>query len=292
MLKLSSKTAQLLSSGQVISSPCNAVKELVENSLDAKASSIEVKLEKGGLGKIEVRDNGKGINATEMELAAQRHYTSKIRSHSDLETLITYGFRGEALSSLCEISDVTITTRTKSESYSNVYDLDFNGKVKSKKPSHISQGTTVTALNLFKNIPVRKQFYSSAKKLKEQLKQIEDILMAFAISQPSTQFKLLNDRCIIWQKPSESNEKRVFLSVLGSPSIQLHYIEKKCSVNNVNIKVYFPTTFVKRKTKDRFFLIINKRPVHHKQIEKLARSHILNITDQDNTQQTGGMLIF
>ena len=291
MQKLSNKTAQLLSSGQVISSICNAVKELVENSFDAKATNLEVKLEKGGLGKIEVRDNGIGITTADMNVAAQKHYTSKIESHSDLQTLITYGFRGEALSSLCEVSDVTVTTRTKNEPYSNIYVLDSDGKIKSKKPSHISQGTTVTALNLYKNFPVRKQFFSTAKKVKEQLKLTEDILMAYAIAQPFSQLKLISDRSIIWQKSPEDNEKNAFLRILGLSNIQLHSIESNCNNDNINLKIYFPTKYIRRKTKDRFFLIINKRPVHNKQIEKLTRSFILKITNNENVQN-GGKFIY
>ena len=291
MFKLSNTTTQLLSSGQVITCASNVVKELVENALDAFADVIEIKLEKGGVAKVEVRDNGVGIKACDVQVAAQRHYTSKISSHSDLQRLSTYGFRGEALNSICQFADVTITTRTKEEPYSLVYTLNSNGTVKSKKPSHISHGTTVAVMNLFKNLPVRKQFFGSAKKVREQLKAIEMLLMTFAISYPQAQFKLINDRCIIWQKIKCLDEKKAFLQVLSLTESQILASSISCASTNTRIKIYFPKTYAHRKSLDRFFLIINKRPIRNKQIEKLVRSFILKITGE-NEHLTGMYQIF
>ena len=280
MLKLSNKTAQLLTSGQVITCACNVVKELIENALDALADVIEVKVEKGGLAKVEVKDNGIGIKASDIQLAAQKHYTSKLTSHSDLHSISTYGFRGEALSSMCEIADVVITTKTEEESYSFVYTLNSDGNVVSKKPSHIAQGTTVTVSNLFKNLPVRKQYFQCTKKVKEQIKIIEALLMAFAISQPNVQFKLVNDRCLIWQKLKCSDEKASFLQVVSITECQLLTLSNTCKTTNIHIKIYFPKKYMKRSSLDRFFLIINKRPIRNKAIEKLVRSVILKMTGE------------
>uniref|UniRef100_A0A2D4L9Y3 Histidine kinase/HSP90-like ATPase domain-containing protein n=1 Tax=Micrurus spixii TaxID=129469 RepID=A0A2D4L9Y3_9SAUR len=104
MKQLSAETVRLLSSSQVIVSVVSVVKELVENSLDANSTSIDVKLENYGFEKIEVRDNGDGIKAVDVPVMAMKHYTSKISSSEDLESLSTYGFRGEALGSICSIS--------------------------------------------------------------------------------------------------------------------------------------------------------------------------------------------
>ncbi|KAG8543603.1 hypothetical protein GDO81_024234 [Engystomops pustulosus] len=122
MHQLSSSTVRLLSSSQVITSVISVVKELIENALDAQATNISVKLENFGFDKIEVRDNGLGIKAADTSVMALKHYTSKISCHEDLETLQTYGFRGEALGSICSIAEV---------SYGNLlykrYRLTFNG---------------------------------------------------------------------------------------------------------------------------------------------------------------------
>eukprot|EP00064_Thunnus_orientalis_P014704 superscaffoldBa00002595_g14751 len=140
MKQLSADTVRLLSSSQVITSVVNVVKELLENSLDAGASSIDVKLENYGLDRIEVRDNGQGIKAADTAVMAVRHFTSKICSHEDLEQLETYGFRGEALGSVCAVAEVAVTTKTEDDDISTQYTLNCTGGIVSQKPSHLGQG--------------------------------------------------------------------------------------------------------------------------------------------------------
>uniref|UniRef100_A0A3Q4I487 PMS1 homolog 1, mismatch repair system component n=1 Tax=Neolamprologus brichardi TaxID=32507 RepID=A0A3Q4I487_NEOBR len=184
MKQLPPDTVRLLSSSQVITSVVNVVKELIENSLDAGASSIDVKLENFGLDRIEVRDNGQGIKAVDTPVMAVRHFTSKICRHEDLEHLETYGFRGEALGSICAVAEVAVTTKTEEDEISTQYTMDLTGKIVSQKPSHLGQGTTVSVMKLFKNLPVRRQCFSSTKKCKEELKKVQDLLMAYAIIKP------------------------------------------------------------------------------------------------------------
>uniref|UniRef100_A0A7N4NUD8 PMS1 homolog 1, mismatch repair system component n=1 Tax=Sarcophilus harrisii TaxID=9305 RepID=A0A7N4NUD8_SARHA len=139
MKQLPAATIRLLSSSQVITSVISVVKELIENSLDAGATNIDVKLENYGFDKIEVRDNGDGIKAVDAPVMAIKHYTSKINSHEDLENLTTYGFRGEALGSICCIAEVLITTKTAADNFSTQYALDSSGHIVSQKPSHLGQ---------------------------------------------------------------------------------------------------------------------------------------------------------
>uniref|UniRef100_A0A3Q4HNF4 PMS1 homolog 1, mismatch repair system component n=1 Tax=Neolamprologus brichardi TaxID=32507 RepID=A0A3Q4HNF4_NEOBR len=139
MKQLPPDTVRLLSSSQVITSVVNVVKELIENSLDAGASSIDVKLENFGLDRIEVRDNGQGIKAVDTPVMAVRHFTSKICRHEDLEHLETYGFRGEALGSICAVAEVAVTTKTEEDEISTQYTMDLTGKIVSQKPSHLGQ---------------------------------------------------------------------------------------------------------------------------------------------------------
>ncbi|XP_076803662.1 PMS1 protein homolog 1-like [Clavelina lepadiformis] len=281
MKKLGDETARLIASGQVATSVANCVKELVENSLDADATNIEIKLDKYGLNKIEVRDNGRGIPCSDMCYAAQQHYTSKIKTHDDLLVVATYGFRGEALSSMCKVADVAITTRTKDELYSTVYTLDSNGIVKSQKPSHIAQGSTVVVSNLFKNLPVRRQYFSSIKKQKEQVKLTEDLLMSYSIALPSVQFKLFSDRMLVWQKPRLLSHRSSFLHVLGAG---MQVIERESSSGGSHLKIFFTKNYSCRRSCDRCFVIINKRPVRDKQIDKVLRSHI---SKQDDKKYAG-----
>ncbi|XP_042350358.1 PMS1 protein homolog 1 isoform X2 [Plectropomus leopardus] len=240
MKQLPPDTVRLLSSSQVITSVVNVVKELMENSLDAGASSIDIKLENYGLDRVEVRDNGQGIKAADTPVMALRHFTSKICSHEDLEQLETYGFRGEALGSICAVAEVTIITKTEEDDISTQYTLNFTGGIVSQKPSHLGQGTTVSALKLFKNLPVRRQYYSSTKKCKEELKKVQDLLMAYAIIKPDLRLTLLHNKILLdgfFPKPGAD---------------------------------YFSTS---SSNPEKTFLFVNNRPVHHKDIMKLLRQH-------------------
>ncbi|KAI4905127.1 hypothetical protein NFI96_020264, partial [Prochilodus magdalenae] len=217
MKALPAETVRLLSSSQVITSVLNVVKELIENSLDAGSSSLEVKLENYGLDRIEVRDNGCGIKPADASVMAVKHYTSKISCHEDLERLETYGFRGEALASICAISEVVVTTKTADDDVSTQYTLDLNGRIISQRPSHLGQGTTVCALKLFKNLPVRRQYYSSSKKCKEEVKKVQDLLMAYAVIKPELRI-IFTHNATVWQKARVSDHRAALMAVLGAAS--------------------------------------------------------------------------
>ncbi|XP_068400891.1 PMS1 protein homolog 1 isoform X2 [Eschrichtius robustus] len=257
MKQLPAATVRLLSSSQIITSVVSVVKELIENSLDAGATSIDVKLENYGFDKIEVRDNGEGIKADDAPVMAMKYYTSKISSHEDLENLTTYGFRGEALGSICCVAEVLITTRTAADNFSTQYVLDGSGHIISQKPSHLGQGTTVTALRLFKNLPVRKQFYSTAKKCKEEIKKVQDLLINYGILKPDVRIVFVHNKAIIWQKTRVSDHKMALMSVLGtavmgnmepfqyhSEESQLirHYYNLKCLKESTRL---YPIFFLK-----------------------------------------------
>uniref|UniRef100_A0A8C6D279 PMS1 homolog 1, mismatch repair system component n=1 Tax=Moschus moschiferus TaxID=68415 RepID=A0A8C6D279_MOSMO len=243
MKQLPAATVRLLSSSQIITSVVSVVKELIENSLDAGATSIDVKLENYGFDKIEVRDNGEGIKAIDAPVMAVKYYTSKISSHEDLENLTTYGFRGEALGSICCIAEVSITTKTAADSFSTQYVLDGGGHIISQKPSHLGQGTTVTASRLFKNLPVRKQFYSTAKKCKDEIKKVQDLLISYGTLKPDVRIVLTHNK--------------IFLSGF----LPKYDADHSCTSLS---------------TPERSFIFINSRPVHQKDILKLIR-HYYNL---------------
>uniref|UniRef100_A0A8C9B4J6 PMS1 homolog 1, mismatch repair system component n=1 Tax=Phocoena sinus TaxID=42100 RepID=A0A8C9B4J6_PHOSS len=243
MKQLPAATIRLLSSSQIITSVVSVVKELIENSLDAGATSIDVKLENYGFDKIEVRDNGEGIKADDAPVMAVKYYTSKIRGHEDLENLTTYGFRGEALGSICCVAEVLITTRTAADNFSTQYVLDGSGHIISQKPSHLGQGTTVTALRLFKNLPVRKQFYSTAKKCKEEIKKVQDLLINYGILKPD---------------------------------VRIVFVHNKIYLSGFLPKHDADHSFTSLSTPERSFIFINSRPVHQKDILKLIR-HYYNL---------------
>eukprot|EP00058_Branchiostoma_floridae_P015233 XP_002600721.1 hypothetical protein BRAFLDRAFT_83463 [Branchiostoma floridae] len=271
---LPAATARLLSSTQVITSVFSVVKELVENSLDAQATSVDVKLESFGFDRIVVSDNGSGISRADAEFMAQRHYTSKLSHQADLDSLETYGFRGEALGSLCAVADVTVTTKTAADDFSMIYTLDRQGKITNSKPAHLGQGTTITVTNLFKNVPVRRQYYSAPKRRKEELKRVEDIMMALGVIKPDVRFSLIHNKCTVWQKNKYPDHRTALRTVLGTGTMSLLLgVEHRSLEPQVEVQGFLPKPgadpqTVTRATTDRSFVFFNERPVQMKGVEK------------------------
>ncbi|XP_060571412.1 PMS1 protein homolog 1-like [Ruditapes philippinarum] len=276
---LPSETVRLIGSSQVITSIFSVVKELVENAFDADCTNLEIKLDNFGLDKVEVRDNGAGIHQDVMPMVAKRHHTSKISSFSDLESLETYGFRGEALGSLCAVSSLSVTSKTQDEDVSFTYTFDKQGNIVSKLPSHLGQGTTISAVNIFKNIPVRRQFYNTVKKKKEELKKVEDLLMAYGMIRPDVRIVLRNNKDIVWQKTVQAEIRSVFLGVFGrNATAQMVSKTATCHETKVQLDAFLPKTncevnVTSRSTNDRCFLAVNKRPVQLKDFEKVVKQH-------------------
>ncbi|XP_024244574.1 PMS1 protein homolog 1 isoform X1 [Oncorhynchus tshawytscha] len=279
MNRLPADTVRLLSSCQVINSVVNVVKELLENSLDAGALSIDIKLENYGFDRIEIRDNGSGIKAADTAVMAVQHYTSKICSHDDLEHLVTYGFRGEALGSICAVAEVAVTTKTSEDDVGTRYTLDLTGSVVSQKPSHLGQGTTVCVLKLFKNLPVRRQYYVNTKKCKEELKKVQDLLMAYAIIKPELRLTLTHNKVVLWQKAKVSDHRMALMATLG-PNAVAHLLPVHHQQPEIVIDGFFPRpgmdcSLASSSNPDKTFIFVNDRPVHQKDILKVVRQHFL-----------------
>ncbi|KDQ22881.1 hypothetical protein PLEOSDRAFT_1051048, partial [Pleurotus ostreatus PC15] len=176
---IDSSSIHRITSGQVVIDLQTAVKELVENSIDAGATSIDIRFKHYGLRAIEVVDNGCGINEEDHESIALKHCTSKLSSFSDLTTVHTFGFRGEALSSLCALSEsVTVTTSTKAPMGTSL-DMAPSGKVKKKSKVARQRGTTINIVNLFLPLPVRRKEFE--RNLKREFGKAITLLTAYAL---------------------------------------------------------------------------------------------------------------
>ena len=150
-------TINKIAAGEVIERPASVIKEMVENSIDAGATNITVEIKNGGISYIKVTDNGKGIAEDDMEMAFERHATSKIRSADDLNTVMSMGFRGEALASITAIANVEMVSKPANQA--NGYRIVVEGgKVLEKGETGCANGTTITVTNLFYNTPVRYKF--------------------------------------------------------------------------------------------------------------------------------------
>ncbi|XP_062136957.1 mismatch repair endonuclease PMS2 [Drosophila sulfurigaster albostrigata] len=172
-------TVHKICSGQVVLSLAVAVKELVENSIDAGATLVEIKLKDQGLQGVEVSDNGCGVEESNLEGMTAKYHTSKIREFVDLLGVDTFGFRGEALSSLCALSDMTIVTRHKSTDVALKIELDHEGKIKKRSPCARGVGTTVSLGNLFATLPVRRRDFT--RNIKKEFTKMCHILQAYCL---------------------------------------------------------------------------------------------------------------
>jgi DNA mismatch repair protein MutL len=183
------ETAELIAAGEVIERPASIAKELIENAVDAGATKITVEIKGGGISYLRVTDNGCGITAEDVPKAFLRHATSKIRSKSDLDAIFTLGFRGEALASICAISDVEVFTKTKEEAF-GTHLTAAAGETPITEKSGCPGGTTVIIRDVFKNVPARLKFL---KKNVSEANAVAEIVRKTALSHPEICFSFIKE---------------------------------------------------------------------------------------------------
>ena len=204
-------TINKIAAGEVIERPASVVKELVENSIDAGATNINVEIKNGGISYIRITDNGKGIMPDDMEIAFERHATSKIRSASDLETVKSMGFRGEALASVAAISKIEMISKTADNDVGYKINVQA-GKIIDKEEKGCSKGTTITVTDLFFNTPVR---YKFLKKDFTEAGYIEDVMTRIALIHPEIAIKLISSGKTIIQTSGNGDIKSIVYNIYG-----------------------------------------------------------------------------
>lgn len=208
---LNEETIDKIAAGEVVERPASIVKELVENAIDAGADAITVEIKDGGISFIRVTDNGCGIPKDQIKKAFFRHATSKLRSVADLDTLLSLGFRGEALSSIAAVSQVEIMTKTKDELVGTRYVIE--GSVEKEiSDIGIPNGTTIIIRNIFYNTPVRRKFLKTSV---TEGNYISDICEHLALSVPNISFKFINGGQMKFNTSGDGDLKEVIYRIFG-----------------------------------------------------------------------------
>ena len=269
---LSQAVADKIAAGEVVEKPSAVVKELVENSIDAGATEIRVEIKNGGIKYISVSDNGKGIPSDQLECAFLRHATSKLREIEDLDQIVTMGFRGEALASICAVAEVTVTTRTEAD-ISGVRMSVHHGEYSDKADIACNIGTTMVVENLFANVPARMKFL---KKDSTEAGYIEDVLSRVALANPHIAFCFVADGKEKFSTSGDGQLKNAVLKIYGIDHAKgvfdVDYEEHGVRVYGVVGKAELA-----RGNRTRQTLIVNGRYIKNHVVSKVVEEAFRNV---------------
>ncbi len=263
-----------IAAGEVVHRPESVVKELLENSIDAKASTIELIIRRAGKNLIQVADDGEGMSEEDATLCMQKHATSKIYDYEDLESISTLGFRGEALSAIASVSQLEIKTETRAEEIGTLVKLEETSTVVTHKGS-FPKGTSVSVKNLFYNTPARRNFLKTDA---TELKHIVDTFNKIALSHPAITFRFYNDDDLIFNYAGgnlEERVKQVFDENIMDVMIPVNEITDFITVNG-----YVGKPAVLKKNKGEQYLFLNNRYVISKQINHAVFTAFENMLDK------------
>ncbi|MFI3315590.1 MAG: DNA mismatch repair endonuclease MutL, partial [Rikenellaceae bacterium] len=252
--RLSNLLANQIAAGEVVQSPASAIKELVENSIDAGASYVIVSIKEGGKKSIQVIDDGKGMSSDDALMAFERHATSKISTVEDLFAINTFGFRGEALASIASVAEVELQTRREEDEIGIMVSINGGTFVSSEPVAYPSCGSQFVVKNLFYNIPARKKsLKTDFAETKKVIKEFEKIALCY----PKVAFSLYADDKLLYMLPSTNNIRQRILSLSGK-SIGKALVELYVNTSMVEVKGYIGKPEIAKKRPDTF-LFVNGR---------------------------------
>ena len=257
---LDDHTINQIAAGEVIERPASVVKELVENSLDANAKNIWIRIEEGGTSLVLVRDDGDGMDAEDAKLAFQKHSTSKIRSFDDLQDVSTSGFRGEALPSIASVSRLRITTCRKGTDVGTRITIEGNNNLEVEEPAS-PQGTTIEVADLFFNTPARSKHL---KRVATELQHIVKIVTTEAIRRPDVAFNLVHGERKLIDAPASDLKTRI--GVLLGRDASKELIEMSGEADGLRLEGFLTRPAVSRKSMAGLYLHVNGRPVQARNI--------------------------
>ena len=273
--KLPDTLINQIAAGEVIERPASIVKELIENSIDAAANSISIELEKGGIQRISIRDNGSGIEKTQLEMALTRHATSKITNLDELQIVATLGFRGEALPSIASVSRLNITSNIEKSNQGWRLRADGGMLEQTLKPSAHTQGTTVEVNDLFYNTPARRKFMRTEK---TEYSHCEQVVKRLALANFHIKFELRHNQKTIFSLPAASTQdeqENRLGKLLGAAFIE-HAIFFERSVHEMRLSGWLAAPAFSRTQSDLQFQYVNNRNIRDKTL-----SHAVKLAYQD-----------
>ncbi len=261
--QLDELTVSKIAAGEVIERPASVVKELVENSLDADARDIRVRITGAGKEMIEVVDDGCGISPDDMVLSFTQHATSKIEGIDDLETLGTMGFRGEALASIASVADVEMTTREPDSEVGHTVSFR-KGKSTPIREASRTPGTTITVRNLFAGHPARLKYLKSDR---IEVSHIIQVMTERALANPNASFRLLNDGVEVMNLPPAANMPDRIADIMGG-KVARELVSFENFMDGMLVRGYLARPIVTRSTRDGLFVFVNRRPVSSSMISE------------------------
>ena len=252
-------TINKIAAGEVIERPASVIKEMVENSIDAGANNITVEIKNGGISYIKVTDNGKGIAPDDLEIAFERHATSKIRKAEDLDVVTSMGFRGEALASIAAIANVEMISKTEAQDtgYKIVVEA---GNILDKQEVGCQTGTSITVRNLFFNTPVR---YKFLKKDYTESGYVEDAITRIALVNPNIAIKLINTGKTIIQTNGNGDIKSVIYSIYGK-DVATGILPVEYTFEDIQVNGVIGKPEIARSNRSNQLFFVNKRFIKDK----------------------------
>jgi len=254
---LPDSVANQIAAGEVIQRPASVVKELVENSIDAGATSVTINIKDSGRTLIQVIDNGKGMSPTDARMSFERHATSKIREANDLFAIRTMGFRGEALASIAGVADVEVRTRPHGDELGTYIHI-LGSAIQKQEADHCAEGTNFSVKNIFFNIPARRKFLKSNS---SELKYIITEVQRIALANPELAISLYHNNSVIYNIPSENTRKRIVSLFSRNINLNLIPVDTKTSVINISGFIGQPK-YAKKALGEQFFFV-NGRFMKH-----------------------------
>ena len=277
---LPARLANQIAAGEVVERPASVIKELIENSLDAGASAINIDIDKGGIKKIKITDNGSGIFKDELALALSRHATSKIKNLNDLEAINSLGFRGEALASISSVARLTLTSKPNAQETAWQANAQGRDMAVELKPAAHPDGTTIEVLDLFFNTPARRKFLRTEK---TEFNHIDEVVRRIALAHFDVSFTLIHNAKIIRQYRAANTQtqcnKRVAM-VCGQKFIE-NAIQIDCPHDSMKLSGWLAKPSFSRNQNDLCYSYVNGRMMRDKLFNHAIRQAYASLLPDD-----------